>query len=52
LPPQNDLIAVPAGPGRSVAYTFGVSNAAKVHKADMVKALFRKPKMMPLLLFR
>uniref|UniRef100_A0A383VN49 Rieske domain-containing protein n=1 Tax=Tetradesmus obliquus TaxID=3088 RepID=A0A383VN49_TETOB len=49
---QNDLIAVPAGPGRSVAYTFGVSNAAKVHKADIFKALFTKPKMVPLLLLR
>jgi hypothetical protein len=49
---QNDLIAVPAGPGRSVAYTFGVSNAAKVHKPDIFKALFTKPKMVPLLLFR
>ncbi|KAF6264884.1 hypothetical protein COO60DRAFT_1698021 [Scenedesmus sp. NREL 46B-D3] len=49
---QNDLIAVPAGPGRSVAYTFGVSNTATVRRADIVKALFTKPKMVPLLLFR
>ncbi|WIA10947.1 hypothetical protein OEZ85_011110 [Tetradesmus obliquus] len=50
--PTNDLIAVPAGPGRSVAYTFGVSNAAKLQQGDIVKALFTNPKMVPLLLFR
>jgi hypothetical protein len=49
---QNDLIAVPAGPGRSVAYTIGFSNVAKVQRTDIIKALFTKPKMVPLLLFR
>jgi hypothetical protein len=49
---QNDLLAVPAGPGRSVAYTLGMSNAPKVSNLDILKTLFTNPKQLMPTLFR
>jgi hypothetical protein len=49
---QNDLLAVPAGPGRSVAYTLGLSNAAQVTNWQLVKTLLTNPKQLLPLLFR
>lgn len=49
---QNDLLAVPAGPGRSVAYTLGMSNASKVTNMQLLQMLLTKPKQLMPLLFR
>lgn len=49
---QNDLLAVPAGPGRSVAYTLGMSNAPKVTNLQLLQTLFTNPKQLMPLLFR
>jgi hypothetical protein len=49
---QNDLLAVPAGPGRSVAYTLGMSDAPKVTTGMLVQALFTNPKQLMSLVFR
>lgn len=49
---QNDLLAVPAGPGRSVAYTLGLSNASQVSNWQLVKTLVTNPKQLMPLLFR
>ena len=49
---QNDLLAVPAGPGRSVAYTLGLSNAPQVTNGQLLKTLLTNPKQLLPLLFR
>jgi len=49
---QNDLLAVPAGPGRSVAYTLGLSNSPQVTNGQILKTLFTNPKQLMPLLFR
>lgn len=49
---QNDLLAVPAGPGRSVAYTLGMSDAPKVTTGMLLQALFTNPKQLMPLMFR
>jgi hypothetical protein len=49
---QNDLLAVPAGPGRSVAYTLGISNAPKVTNLQLLQTLFTNPKQLMPMLFR
>jgi hypothetical protein len=49
---QNDLLAVPAGPGRSVAYTLGTSSAPVVTNGDIVAAALRAPGQLPKMLVR
>lgn len=49
---QNDLLAVPAGPGRSVAYTLGMSDAPQVTNGMLLQALFTNPKQLMPLMFR
>lgn len=49
---QNDLLAVPAGPGRSVAYTLGMSSAPRVTNWDIAKVLVSNPKQLMPTLFR
>lgn len=49
---QNDLLAVPAGPGQSVAYTLGLSNAARVSNWDIVRVALTSPEQLLPTLFR
>eukprot|EP00879_Flechtneria_rotunda_P007034 GHRR01007384.1.p1 GENE.GHRR01007384.1~~GHRR01007384.1.p1 ORF type:complete len:451 (+),score=111.23 GHRR01007384.1:101-1453(+) len=49
---QTDLVAVPAGPGRSVAFTYGLSTVPRIDNAAILKALFTNPKQLPMLLAR
>jgi hypothetical protein len=49
---QNDLLAVPAGPGRSVAYTSGHNTLPKITAAALVKAALTAPATLPRMLLR